>query len=160
MRRKDVVLLHFSLVLYFTLKQPFALHCKSCLFLYGMLHWAEMGFRREYSLLQILNLSLPKCFYGSFVNRYQNSSEDSKPFWRLCFGRGSIVCPPSNGKGLKDIQHSMSTVLDTRFHVWFITILYYKMRQLFYCKTRQKFITKCIRFFIIKCDSFITKWEL
>ena len=39
-------------------------------------------------------LSLPNCFYGGFVNRTQNSRENSKPFWRLCFGRGSVVCPP------------------------------------------------------------------
>ena len=37
--------------------------------------------------------------------------------------------PPSNRKELRDIQHSMSIVLDMRFHIWFIMTLYYKMRQ-------------------------------
>ena len=65
--------------------------------------------------------------------------------------RGSVVRPPSNDEGLKDIQHSMSMVLDTMgFHILFIMTVYYKMRQLFYYKMRQKFITKCVRFFITK----------
>ena len=39
------------------------------------------------------------------------------PLWRLRFGRGSLVRPHSNGEGLRDIQHGMSMVLDTRFHI-------------------------------------------
>ena len=46
------------------------------------------------------------------------------------FGRGPVVSPPSDGEGLRDIQHSMRMVLDTRFHIWFIVTLYYKMRQI------------------------------
>ena len=38
--------------------------------------------------------------------------------------------PPSNGEGLRDIQHSKSMVLDTRFHIWFIMTLYYELRQI------------------------------
>ena len=58
---------------------------------------------------------------------------------------------------LRDIEYSMNMVLDTRFHIWFIMILYYKMRQilmrqLFYYKMRQKFTTKSVRFFITKHD--------
>ena len=49
---------------------------------------------------------------------------------RLCFGRGSVVRPHSNGKWLRDIQHSMSMTLDTRFHIWFIMEVYYKMREI------------------------------
>ena len=104
----------------------------------------------EYSLPQISILCLLKCFEVSFVNRTQNLSKNSKPFWRIRFGRGSVVRPPSNGDGIRDIQHSMSMV-DTRLHVWFIMTVYYKMRQ--------KFITKCVRFFDTKCDSFITKCD-
>ena len=100
-------------------------------------------------------LSLPKCFWGSFANRTQNSSENSK-FENL-----------SNGEGFRDIQHSMSTLLDPGFHIRFIIKrfnikcdrYYHKMRQLFYYKMRQKFIWKCVRFLITKCDNFITKCD-
>ena len=118
--------------------------------------------KREYSLQQILNLTLPIYFSGIFINRTQNSSENLKRFWRLRFGRRSVVRPPSNGEGLRNIQHSMNMLLDTGFHIWFVVTVitkcdryYYKMRQLFYYKMRQKCITKCVRFFIIKCDIFI-----
>ena len=87
-------------------------------------------------------------------------------FWRLCFGRGSVVCPPSNGEVFRGIQYSMSMVIDTRFRIDsvrpFITkydIYYYTMRQLFYYKMRLEFITKWVSFFITKCDSFITKFD-
>ena len=33
---------------------------------------------------------------------------------------------------LRDNQHSMNMVLDTRFHIWLIMILYYKMRQILF----------------------------
>ena len=112
--------------------------------------------KREYSLLQILNLSLPKWFKGSLLTRFKNSSKNFKPFWKLHFERGSVIHP----------QHSMSMVLSTRFHIWllwhFITKCdryYHKMRQIFYYKMRQKFITKWVRFFILKCNIFITKCD-
>ena len=73
--------------------------------------------KREYSSTQILKFSLPKYFQGSFVNRTQNSSKKSKPFRRLCLGRGSVVRPPTKRERLRDIQHSKSMVLDTRFHI-------------------------------------------
>ena len=107
------------------------------------------------------NLSL-----SSFVNNTQNSNENYKPFWRLPFGRGSVVCPPSTGEWLRNIQHSLRMLLNARFHIWFIMTLYYncdryyyKMRQLFCYKMRQKFITKCVRIFITKCDNFVTKCD-
>ena len=40
------------------------------------------------------------------------------------------LCPLSNGEGLKDIQHSMSMVPDTMFHIWFIMTVYYKIPQI------------------------------
>ena len=120
---------------------------------YTGLKWVK----REYSLSHILNLSLPKFFWGNILNKTKNSSKNSKPFWRMRFGRGSVVHPPSNGKGLRSIQNSMSMVLDTSFHIWFIMTVYYEMRQLFYYKMRWNFITKCVRFFVTKCDSFIYK---
>ena len=52
--------------------------------------------------------------------------------------------PLSNGKGLRDTKHNMGMVLDTRFHIWFILRVYYKMWQ--------KFIRKCDSYFITKCD--------
>ena len=73
--------------------------------------------------------------------------------------RGSVVRPPSNGKELRDIQHSMSMIPDTWFFISFIMKVCYKMRQLIYYKMRQKFVTKCVRFFITNCDSFITKCD-
>ena len=101
----------------------------------------------------------------------QNSGQNSKPFWRLRVGKGSFVHPPSNGEGLRDIQHSISRILDQNFYIGLImtlyyktrqillqiataillqnaTKVYYKMRQVFYYKMRQllqnaKFITNC-----------------
>ena len=106
---------------------------------YTWLKW----FKRENLLSQILNLTLPKCFYGSFVNRTQNSSQNCKLFWRLRLGRGSIVHPPSNRKGLRDIQHSMSMVPDT-------------VSYLIHCDTflqnATDTITKFDSYFITKCD--------
>ena len=58
---------------------------------------------------------------------------------------GGKITPPPTRLGLSDIQRSMNMLLDTRFHIWLIMTLYYKIRQ--------KFITKCVRFFITKCDS-------
>ena len=49
---------------------------------------------------------------ADFVKKTQNSNESSKPFWRLRSGRGSDVHCPSNGEGLRDIQNSMSMVLE------------------------------------------------
>ena len=63
---------------------------------------------------------------------------------------GKITSHPPR-LGLRNIQRTMSMLLDTRFHIWLIMTLYYKMRQ--------KFITKCVRFFITKCDSFVTKCD-
>ena len=39
------------------------------------------------------------------------------PLWRLRFRRESVVRPHSIGKGLRDIQRSVSMVLGTRFHI-------------------------------------------
>ena len=44
--------------------------------------------------------------------------------------RGLVEHPLSNGEGFRDIQHSMRTELDPEFHIWFIMVLYYKMRQI------------------------------
>ena len=55
---------------------------------------------------------------------------------------------------LRDIQHSMSMVLDTRSYIWFIwqnitkcDRYYYKIRQLFYNKMRQFFYYKMLQFY-------------
>ena len=83
-------------------------------------------------------------FLRRFCEQDLKIKQISKPFWRLHFGRGSDIHPPSNVEALRDIQHSMSMVLATRFYIWFIMTLitkrdrhYYKMRQLFYYKIRQ-----------------------
>ena len=72
--------------------------------------WVE----REYSLPKIFSLAC----------------KSSKPFGRLCLGRGSFEHHLSNSKGIRDIQDSMSTALDPGFHISFIMALYYKMRQM------------------------------
>ena len=94
-----------------------------------------------------------------FVNRTQNSSENSKPLWKLRFERGSIVRPLSNGDGLWDIQHSMSMVLDTGFHIWFVMTVYYKMRQILLQNAIAMLLQNASGFllcgsFIAKCDSY------
>ena len=60
-----------------------------------------------------------------FGNKNRNSSKNVKPFWRLHSVKESVYTLP-----LMDIQHSISLVLTTRFHIWFIMTLYYKMRQI------------------------------
>ena len=64
---------------------------------------------------------------------------------------GKITPHPPRLK-LTDIQRSMSMLLDTRFHIWLIMTLYYKMWQLFYYKMRQKFILQNATV-ITNCDS-------
>ena len=81
-----------------------------------MLHWAEWV-KKEHSLPQILNLSLPKFFEEGFVNKTHSSNKNFKLFWSLGFGRSSVVLPVSNGEGLIDISHNLSMVLDTRFYI-------------------------------------------
>ena len=90
---------------------------------------------------------------------FEKFEENPKLFWRLYLGRGSVVHPPSKGERLSDIQHNMSMVIDTRFHIWFTMTVYYKIQQLFYYKMRHNFIAKWVRFFITKCDSFIIKCD-
>ena len=97
-----------------------------CMECYNELKWVK----REYSIPQVLNLSLSKYLSGNFVNRTWNLSKNLKPFRRLCFGRGSVVLLSSNGEGLRDIQHSKNMVLDTRFPIWFIVTFYYKIQQI------------------------------
>ena len=61
---------------------------------------------------------------------FSASTKNCKPFWRLRLRRGSVERLPSNGEGFRDIHHSMSTVLNLGFHIWFIMTLYYKMRKI------------------------------
>ena len=44
--------------------------------------------------------------------------------------KGGILLLHPPRLGLKDIQRSMSMLLDTRFHIWLIMTLHYKMRQI------------------------------
>ena len=78
-----------------------------------MLHWSEMDSKRIF-ITADFKLMPAKMFR---VNKTQNSSKNFKAFWRVRFGRSSVVRPPSNGKGLSDIKQSMITTLDTRFHI-------------------------------------------
>ena len=88
------------------------------------------------------------------------TSKSSKSFWRLRIRRRSVVCPPSNEKGLSGIWHCMTLVLDTRFYILIMTLyykmwqmllqnateLYHKIHQDFWQKKTPKkhnFITKC-----------------
>ena len=113
--------------------------------------------KREYSGLQILSLGLPKYFSRSFVNRTPNSCKNSKPFWKLHFGRGSAVRSPVNDEGLKSIQNSMSMVLDTRFHISFIMTLYYKMRQILLQNTTAFLLQNATEIYYKMCQIFYYK---
>ena len=75
----------------------------------------------------------------------------------ICSWRATKIHLHSKDKGRRDNVHKISTVLNTRrsnfgiqqwlrSHIWFVRILYYKMRQ--------KFITKWVSFFITKCNSY------
>ena len=106
----------------------------------------------------------------------QNSCQSSKLLWRLRLRRGSAVPPTSNGEGLRNIQHSMSIVLDMRFYIWFILTIYYKMRQVLwqnataillqnvtevYHKMHQVFYYKMDKVFYYKMQQFYYKmWQL
>ena len=91
--------------------------------------------------LQVLNLSFSKGFYESFVSKAQILSKSLKPFWSLDSRRGTVIHPPSNDKGLREIRYRISITLDARecifgskqwleFRFSFIMTLYYKI--LFY----------------------------
>ena len=43
-----------------------------------------------------------------------------------------VARTPTNDEGLSDFHHSMSMVLVTWFHIWFIMTIYYKMLQFYY----------------------------
>ena len=136
---------------------------------YTGLKWVK----RQYSLPQVLDLGLSKCFYGSFVNRAETSSKNPKAFWRLRFGRRSVVRPLSNGERLRDnltwnehgnrrevlcLIHYDSllqnaTDIITKYDNYFITkcarFFNYKMRH-FYYKIGQLLQTTT---FVTTCDS-------
>ena len=72
------------------------------------------------------------------------------------------LCPPSNGEGVRDIQHSMRMIPDTKFHIWLNMTRYCKMRQILlqngtaillqnatevYCKLRQVSYYKMRQFY-------------
>ena len=66
-----------------------------------------------------------------------------------------------------NIQHSMSMVLNRRFHIWFYIItVYYKMRQTLLqnvtailLQNATEVYYKIRQFFTTKCDSFMTKYD-
>ena len=107
--------------------------------------------KRDYSLTQILQLSLTKCSKEILLTR---------PKAKIPSPSGGS---PSNDKRLRNIRHSTSMALYTRFYIWLIITKFdrycYKMWQLFYYRMWQKFITKCAWFFITRCDGFITKCD-
>ena len=101
-------------------------------------------------------LESPKIFLRKF--RYHDSKLKQKlqAILKTDFWERAAVRPPSNGKELRDIQHSMSIVLVTKFifdSLWH----YCKIRQLVVYKMRQTIVTKCVRFFITNYHSFVTK---
>ena len=138
------VVFHIETVIRFALQTMPDFYMES----YTGLKWVKI----DCSLPQCFKYSLPNCFWGSFVNRTQNSSKNPKPYWRLRFGGGLAIPRHSNSEGLRDIQYSMSMVLDKGFYYETRQILlqnatamllqnatkvYYKMRQVFYYKIRQ-----------------------
>ena len=65
-------------------------------------------------MLEILNLSLPKCSLESVIRNSQISSKNAKPFWSYCLGRATEAQLPFKDERPKDIGHNMTMVLDTR----------------------------------------------
>ena len=138
------------------------MHCRSCLvFIWNAtLGWNGLKDNINYRRLN-LNLSLPKYFLGSFVSRTQNSSENSKLFWRL-----SLM---AKGWGIFSIAWTWyltrGFIFDLLWH--FITNC-----DRYYYKILKKFITKYISFLIqnatvllqnaaviTNCDDFIPKCD-
>ena len=128
--------------------------------------------KRQRQIFQISNLSVPKCFWWSFLNMVHISDKYSKPFWSIRSVRVKKIFPLSpplsKDEELRDIEHSMiirNLVLGFN-SVTFLYLIYcdsllqnatdnyYKMRQLFYYKMWQEFTKKWDRFFITKCDSY------
>ena len=87
--------------------------------------------------------------------------------------RGSVLRPPSNSEVLRNIQRNMSMLLDTRFHIWLIMTLYFKMRQILlqnataillqnatevYYKMRQVFYYKMRQ--LLQNSTVITKFDV
>ena len=101
------------------------MHFKSCMV---SIRNTTLGWNRLKEIIHHHRFKLESS--GRFVNRTQNSNKNPKTFWRLRFGRGSVVRHPSNDKGLRDIQHSNCMVLDTKFHIWFIMIVYSKIQHI------------------------------
>ena len=61
--------------------------------------------------------------------------------------KGSVLGPPSNIEVLRDIQRNMSMLLDTRFHIWLIMTLYYKMRQILLQNATEVYYKMCQVFY-------------
>ena len=81
------------------------------------------------------------------------------------FCEGVSLRPPSNGE-VRDIQHSMSMLLETRFPILIYYDTFYKIRHILLqnatttlLQNAAEVFTKCARFFITKCDSF-KMWQL
>ena len=113
-------------------------------------------------ILQMLNFSMLKCFWGSFVDKGQISSNFSKQFWSLYLEKTPAIHPPSIEEGPEDIGCSRSVVLYIRKSIlrsqqWLQ--FSYKTRQLLYYKMWQKFIARCVMFSITKYDHSFARCE-
>ena len=136
-------------------------------------------------ILQVLNFSMLKCFWGSFADKGQDSSRYSKQFWSLHSERITAIHPPSIEEGSEDIESRRNVALYTRKFIlksqqWlsFCILLYYDtlLQNATGISTKRDsyFITKCyksllqdascfyckIRPFYYKmreCDNFVSK---
>ena len=122
-------------------------------------------------ILHILNLSVSKKFWGSFLHKALKSRKKFKPLWRLCSGRETVIHHPSKNKGLRNIWRIMRMVIHTKrsffgsqqwlqVNIWLIMTLYHKMWQIslqnataILLQNVAKLVKKYVRFFISKSDS-------
>ena len=96
-----------------------------------------------------------------FLKRF--SQQKSRAIQETAFYERVSLQSPSNVERLRDIQHSMGLVLDTRFHIWFIMTLYYNTWQILQNATAlllqnaSGFLLQNTTVLLQKCDSY---WKL
>ena len=104
-----------------------------CMECYSQVKWVK----QEHSISQVLNLSLPNVPKEVLLTVLKIQAKTPSHSGGSVLGERAVVCPHSNGERLRDIQHSKSMVLDTRFHIF---NSYYKIRCLLQIATVQSAI--------------------
>ena len=84
--------------------------------------------KREYSLPQIFSLVCRNVCEEVLLTEPKIQAEIPSHSGDCVLGEGQLNT--LSREGFRDIQHSMSTVLEPGIHISFIIVLYYKMRQM------------------------------